>query len=39
MTKVDFDRERRWWEGKAHKEEEDMFDEEVNRALRCPRGT
>ena len=32
--KVDFDRERAWWDAKAPKEEEDLADEVVNRALR-----
>ncbi len=32
--KVDFDRERAWWDAKASKEEQDLADEAVNRALR-----
>jgi SAM-dependent methyltransferase len=32
--KVDFDRERAWWDAKAPKEEQDLADEAVNRALR-----
>jgi SAM-dependent methyltransferase len=32
--KVDFDREKEWWNAKALKEEQDMADEAVNRALR-----
>jgi len=32
--KVDFDRERTWWDAKSPKEEEDLADEVVNRALR-----
>lgn len=31
---VDFDRERAWWDAKAPKEEQDLTDEAVNRALR-----
>lgn len=31
---VDFERERRWWDAKAHKEEQDRADEAINRALR-----
>ncbi len=31
---VDFERERRWWDAKAPKEEQDQLDEPVNRALR-----
>ncbi|MBN2380622.1 class I SAM-dependent methyltransferase [candidate division WOR-3 bacterium] len=34
MKQVDFARERRWWNAKAPKEEQEMFDEAVNRALR-----
>lgn len=30
---VDFDREREWWDANAHKEEQDIADEAVNRAL------
>jgi SAM-dependent methyltransferase len=32
--KVDFERERRWWDAKTPKEEQDLADEAVNRALR-----
>jgi len=32
--KTDFDRERSWWDAKADKEELDLADEAVNRALR-----
>jgi SAM-dependent methyltransferase len=31
---VDFDRERAWWDAKAPKEEQDLSDEAINRALR-----
>jgi ubiquinone/menaquinone biosynthesis C-methylase UbiE len=31
---IDFDRERTWWDAKAVKEEQDLSDEAVNRALR-----
>lgn len=31
---VDFDRERSWWDAKAAKEEQDLDDEAINRALR-----
>lgn len=31
---VDFDRERLWWNAKATKEERDLADEDINRALR-----
>jgi SAM-dependent methyltransferase len=31
---VDFERERRWWDAKAPKEESDRADEAINRALR-----
>jgi SAM-dependent methyltransferase len=31
---VDFNRERTWWDGKALKEEQDLSDEAINRALR-----
>jgi hypothetical protein len=31
---VDFDRERAWWDTKAHKEEHDLSDEAIDRALR-----
>lgn len=31
---VDFNRERAWWDAKAPKEEQDLADEAVNRALR-----
>ena len=30
----DFQRERQWWDAKAPKEEQDLADEAVNRALR-----
>lgn len=29
MTKVNFDKERCWWDVKTYKEEEDMFDAEI----------
>jgi ubiquinone/menaquinone biosynthesis C-methylase UbiE len=32
--KIDFERERDWWDAIAHKEEQDRFDEAFNRALR-----
>jgi len=32
--KVDFDRERAWWDAKSPEEEQDLGDEAVNRALR-----
>jgi SAM-dependent methyltransferase len=32
--KTDFEREKRWWEEKAAKEERDLADESINRALR-----
>jgi SAM-dependent methyltransferase len=32
--KTDFEREKRWWEEKAPKEERDLADEAINRALR-----
>ena len=32
--KVDFDREKQWWDAKAPKEEQDIADEAINRALR-----
>ena len=32
--KVDFDRERTWWDAKSPEEEQDLGDEAVNRALR-----
>lgn len=32
--KVDFERERQWWDAKAPKEEQDLADEAINRALR-----
>lgn len=31
---VNFEREKEWWDAKAPKEEQDLADEEVNRALR-----
>jgi SAM-dependent methyltransferase len=31
---VDFDRERAWWDAKAAREEQDLGDEAINRALR-----
>jgi ubiquinone/menaquinone biosynthesis C-methylase UbiE len=31
---IDFEREKLWWEHKAHKEEQDRADEAINRALR-----
>lgn len=31
---TDFDRERQWWDAKAHREETDLADEAINRALR-----
>jgi len=32
--RVNFDREKQWWDAKAPKEEQDTWDEDVNRALR-----
>ncbi len=32
--RIDFDRERQWWDAKAPKEERDLADEDINRALR-----
>jgi 2-polyprenyl-3-methyl-5-hydroxy-6-metoxy-1,4-benzoquinol methylase len=32
--RVDFDRERQWWDAKAPKHETDLQDEAINRALR-----
>ena len=32
--KVDFDREKKWWDAKAGKEEVDLADEDINRSLR-----
>ncbi|MFZ2190403.1 MAG: class I SAM-dependent methyltransferase [Candidatus Magasanikiibacteriota bacterium] len=32
--KIDFNREKEWWNAKAHKEENDLADESINRALR-----
>jgi ubiquinone/menaquinone biosynthesis C-methylase UbiE len=32
--KIDFDRERAWWDAKALEEEQDLSDEAINRALR-----
>jgi len=32
--RVDFGREREWWDAKAPKEEQDHLDEAINRALR-----
>jgi len=32
--RVSFERERQWWDAKAHKEEVDLSDEAINRALR-----
>jgi len=32
--KVDFEREKQWWDAKAPKEEQDLGDEAINRALR-----
>jgi SAM-dependent methyltransferase len=34
LPETDFDRERRWWDSKAAKEETDSADETINRALR-----
>ena len=34
LPETDFNRERRWWDAKAPKEEQDLADENVNRALR-----
>jgi ubiquinone/menaquinone biosynthesis C-methylase UbiE len=34
LPETDFDRERRWWDAKAPKEETDLADESINRALR-----
>jgi len=34
LPETDFDRERKWWDAKAPKEERDSADESVNRALR-----
>jgi ubiquinone/menaquinone biosynthesis C-methylase UbiE len=33
-VKVDFEREKSWWDAKAPKEEQDIGDEAINRALR-----
>ena len=30
--KVDFERERQWWDAKASREEEELRDEAINRA-------
>jgi hypothetical protein len=32
--RIDFDRERQWWNAKAPKEARDLADEDINRALR-----
>lgn len=32
--KIDFDREREWWDAKAHTEEQDIGDKVINRAFR-----
>jgi 2-polyprenyl-3-methyl-5-hydroxy-6-metoxy-1,4-benzoquinol methylase len=32
--RVDFEREKEWWDAKAPKEEQDRADEAINRALR-----
>lgn len=32
--RIDFERERQWWDAKAHKEEVDLADEDISRALR-----
>jgi len=34
MVKTEYEHERKWWNAKAHKEEADSFDEQINRALR-----
>lgn len=34
LPETDFDRERQWWNAKAPKEETDVADESINRALR-----
>lgn len=34
LPETDFERERRWWDAKAPKEETDAADEKINRALR-----
>lgn len=34
MVKTEYGHEREWWDAKAHKEEIDSFDEQINRALR-----
>lgn len=34
LPETDFDRERRWWDAKAPKEDRDLADESINRALR-----
>jgi ubiquinone/menaquinone biosynthesis C-methylase UbiE len=34
LPDTDFDRERQWWDAKAPKEERDLADESINRALR-----
>ena len=34
LPETDFDRERRWWDAKAPKEETDLADEAINRSLR-----
>ena len=32
--RIEFDREKKWWDAKTNKEEQDLADEAVNRALR-----
>lgn len=34
IPETNFERERQWWDAKAHKEENDLVDEAINRALR-----
>src|ERR1700733_5365955 len=34
LPETDFTRERQWWDAKAPKEERDLADESINRALR-----
>jgi ubiquinone/menaquinone biosynthesis C-methylase UbiE len=34
LPETDFDREKQWWDAKAPKEERDLADESINRALR-----
>jgi len=34
LMKIDFGREKQWWDAKAPKEEQDLADEVINRDLR-----